>query len=186
MTFSLLPDCLAARLGGTLQSIEDAVAAAETAPSLARAADAVRSDAVHLPGAMRWLECRVRAVHRLLTTVRGLYPDRFLQCPAQVGAFRERLKSQAVLVGLRAQCAFHAVPGAAPTHSRRRTWLAASAITASAIGSSAVMDEDNASRGPGPPFAAPARARAPRRPWKRSAAMSLLSPPDSHSPRQPS
>ena len=104
MTFSLLPDCLAARFPGTLQSIEDAVAAAETAPSLARAADAVRSDAVHLPGAMRWLDRRVRAVHRLLTTVRGLYPDRFLQCPAQVGAFRERLKSQAVLVGLRAQC----------------------------------------------------------------------------------
>ena len=104
MTFSLLPDCLASRLGGTLQEAEEAVATAETAPSLARAADAVRADAVHLPGAMRWLGRRVRAVHRILTTVRGLYPDRFLQCPAQVGAFRERLKSEAVLVGLRGRC----------------------------------------------------------------------------------
>ena len=35
MTFSLLPDCLAAQLPGTLQALEDAVAVAEAAPSLA-------------------------------------------------------------------------------------------------------------------------------------------------------
>ena len=104
MTFSRLPDCLAARLGGTLQAIEDAVAAAEAAPSLAKAADALRCDAVHLPGAMRWLGRRVRAVHRNLAAVRGLWPERFLECPPEVGAFRERLKTEAVLVGLRGRC----------------------------------------------------------------------------------
>ena len=39
------------------------MASAEAAPSLANAADALRRDAVHLPGAMRWLLRRVRAVH---------------------------------------------------------------------------------------------------------------------------
>ena len=104
MTFSRLPDCLAARLGGTLQAVEEAVVEAEAAPSLAKAADALRRDAVHLPGAMRWLGRRVRAVHRNLAAVRGLWPERFLKCPPEVGAFRERLKTEAVLVGLRGRC----------------------------------------------------------------------------------
>ena len=74
-------------------------------------------------------------------------------------------------------------PQATDTRSRRRTWLAASAITASAIGSSTLVDEGVA-RGPLRLHAAPATVRAPRRPWKRSAAMALLLPPDSQSPRQ--
>ena len=53
---------------------------------------------------MRWLVRRVRAVHGNLTAVRGLCPERFLECAAEVGAFRERLKTEAVLVGLRGQC----------------------------------------------------------------------------------
>ena len=36
-TFSLLPDCLAARLPGTLAELEDAVATAERSPSVAAA-----------------------------------------------------------------------------------------------------------------------------------------------------
>ena len=100
-TFSLLPDCLAARLPGTLQGVEDAVAAAEAAPSVAVAADAVRAGAVLLPGAMRWVRRRVRLVHRSLTAVRGLFPDRFVGCAAEVGAFRVRLDTAAVLVRLR-------------------------------------------------------------------------------------
>ena len=51
-TFSLLPDCLAARLPGELDTLEAVVAHAEQAPSLAAAANALRRDAVELPGAM--------------------------------------------------------------------------------------------------------------------------------------
>ena len=101
MTFSLLPDCLAARLPGTLQGLEDVVAVAEAAPSLAAAADAVRRDAVLLPGAMRWVRRRVARVHRALTAVRGLCPERFVHCAAEVGALRTRLGTTAVLVHLR-------------------------------------------------------------------------------------
>ncbi len=100
-TFSLLPDCLAARLPGTLADLEAAVAVAEQAPSLAAAADAVRRDAVHLPGAVRWLRRRVRLAHRALTVVRGLFPERLARCAATVGAFRVRLDTDAVLVTLR-------------------------------------------------------------------------------------
>ena len=67
MTFSLLPDCLAARLPGTLQDLEEVVAVAEAASSLAAAADAVRRDAVLLPGAMRWL----RRTRVAVETMRG-------------------------------------------------------------------------------------------------------------------
>ena len=101
MTFSLLPDCLAARLPGTLQGVEEAVAAAEAAPSLAVAVEAVRAGAVLPRGAMRWLVRRVRLVRRSLTAVRGLFPDRFLGCAAEVGAFRVRLQTAAALVHLR-------------------------------------------------------------------------------------
>ena len=62
-TFSLLPDCLAARLPGTLDMLEAVVVAAEGARSLEAAANEVRRDAIELPGAMRWVRRRVRLVH---------------------------------------------------------------------------------------------------------------------------
>ena len=64
-TFSLLPDCLSARLPGTLDELETVVAHAERAPSLLAAANALRTDTVALPGAMRWVRRRVRRVHRV-------------------------------------------------------------------------------------------------------------------------
>ena len=105
MTFSLLPDCLAARLPGTLREAEEAVAAAEAAPSLAAAANAVRADAVHLPGAMRWLRRRVRYVHRVLHIVRGMRPDLLLGCAAGVIGARARLQTDIALVVLRGELA---------------------------------------------------------------------------------
>ena len=51
-TFSLLPDCLAARLPGELDHVETVVAHAEQAPSLAAVADELRRDAVELPGGL--------------------------------------------------------------------------------------------------------------------------------------
>ena len=100
-TFSLLPDCLAARLPGELDTLEAVVAHAEFAPSLAAAADEVRRDTVELPGAMRWVERRVRLVHHVLTIVIGLLPEPLARCIAEMGAVRTRLETETALRALR-------------------------------------------------------------------------------------
>jgi hypothetical protein len=89
-TFSLLPDCLAARLPGTLEEVERVVAVAEQAKSLEAAADALRPD-IDLPGAIRWVRRRVKAIHGALTTLLGLLPERFLGCLPRVLVLREYL-----------------------------------------------------------------------------------------------
>ena len=100
-TFSLLPDCLAARLPGTLAELEDAVFAAEHATSLAAAANAVRRDPIELPGAMRWLRRRIRLVRRALVEARSLLPAHLAGCPATVLGLRGRLGADAALLRLR-------------------------------------------------------------------------------------
>ena len=100
-TFSLLPDCLAARLPGELDELEAVVAHAEQAPSLAAAANALRRDAVELPGAMRWVERRVRLVHHVVSIVIGLLPEPLARCIAEMGAVRARLETDAALRALR-------------------------------------------------------------------------------------
>ena len=100
-TFSLLPDCLAARLPGTLDALEAVVVHAEHAPSVAAAANALRTDAVGLPGAMRWVRRRVRLVHHVLSIVIGLLPDRLARCVADMSAVRARLETDAALMVLR-------------------------------------------------------------------------------------
>ena len=57
---------------------------AEQASILAAAGDALRRDAVELPGAMRWVERRVRLVHHVLTIVIGLLPEQLARCPARL------------------------------------------------------------------------------------------------------
>ena len=111
-TFSLLPDCLAARLPGELDHVEAVVAHAEQAPSLAAAANALRRDAVELPGAMRWVERRVRLVHHVLTIVIGLLPEPFTRCIAEMGAVRTRLETETALRALRTLVTepLHALP----------------------------------------------------------------------------
>ena len=99
-TFSLLPDCLAARLPGTLAELEQVVAVVEQAPSLESAANGLRRD-IELPGALRWLRRRVRLVHRCLVILVGLLPDRLAGCAATVTAFQSRLDQDAVLTSLR-------------------------------------------------------------------------------------
>ena len=96
-TFSLLPDCLAARLPGTLAELEDAVATAERSPSVAEAARTLRFGRSEPAGAMRWLRRRIRLVRRALTAVRGLLPGRLAGCAATVLGFRARLGTDAVL-----------------------------------------------------------------------------------------
>ena len=101
-TFSRLPDCLAARLPGELDTLEAVVAHAEQAPSLSAAGDALRRDAVELPGAMRWVARRVRLVHHVLTIVIGLLPEPLARCIAEMGAVRTRLETETALRALRA------------------------------------------------------------------------------------
>ena len=100
-TFSLLPDCLAARLPGTLRRLEEVVVHAEQAPSLVKAADEIRRDGVQLAGAMRWVCRRVRLVQHVLRVVIGLLPQQLAGCRAELTACRRRLGSDAVLVSLR-------------------------------------------------------------------------------------
>lgn len=100
-TFSLLADCLAARLSGTLAEVEQVVMAVEQARSLQAAADVLRVH-IELPGAMRWTQRRVRAVHAGLSALRGVMPERFGARPAILTAFCEALKVAPVLSRLRA------------------------------------------------------------------------------------
>ena len=100
-TFSLLPDCLASRLPGTLAELEDAVAAQERASSLAAAARALRGGRSEPPGAMRWLRRRIRLVRRALAAVDGLLPEHLAGCPPSILAFRDRLGTDAALIWLR-------------------------------------------------------------------------------------
>lgn len=98
-TFSLLPDCLAARFPGSLCAIEQVVAQVEQAESLEAAADRLRPD-VELPGAIRWTRRRVRSVYAALTALRGLHPERFAG-PPTVRLFQQTLKRACVLPALR-------------------------------------------------------------------------------------
>jgi hypothetical protein len=101
-TFSLLPDCLAARFTGSLAAFEAAVACAEQAGSLERAADRLRPEVTDLFAAVRWLRRRKRLLQQLFSILRGLLPELFADCLPQVGVFRARLGGECALVRLRA------------------------------------------------------------------------------------
>jgi hypothetical protein len=103
-TFSLLPDCLAARLPGTLNELEEVVAVAEQAPSLEAAANILRLD-IELPGALRWIRRRIALVHRGLVLVIALLPDRLAGCLATVTHLRGHLGHETVLMALHAAAA---------------------------------------------------------------------------------
>jgi hypothetical protein len=120
-TFSLLPDHLAARFPGTLSEIERVVATVERAKSVEAAADALRSDPVTLPSAVRWVRRRVAPVRALLTIVVGLLPQLLLGCAPTIAALRTRLACPQVLVALRERANAHLQALARPLgfHHRR-------------------------------------------------------------------
>jgi hypothetical protein len=99
-TFSLLPDCFAARLSGQLSEVEAVVRAVEQAPSQAAACAQLRLD-IELPGVERWVARRVASVHTALHLLRGLLPDDFGGCAPTLTAFGERMGVAEVLVALR-------------------------------------------------------------------------------------
>jgi hypothetical protein len=99
-TFSLLPDCLAARLSGTLSEVEALVRAAEQAPSLEALCASERLE-IELPGALRWVRRRVQDVHASLLTLKGLLGEPFVAVAPTLTAFSAHLGVAEVLVALR-------------------------------------------------------------------------------------
>lgn len=99
VTFSLLPDCLSSRLGGSLDEAESAVVASESM-GVEAAAQALRVEEIELPGALRWLRRRRRGVRAAVLALVTAMPGR-LGTVAEVRAMRHVLGTQRALVALR-------------------------------------------------------------------------------------
>src|SRR5690606_41826558 len=100
VTFSLLPDCLASRLSGSLDEVEAAVVVAETAPTLTQAAQQLRPELADVRHALRWLRRRTVPVRAALTALVTLLPALSGVSPT-VTAVREVLGARQVLVTTR-------------------------------------------------------------------------------------
>ena len=98
-TLSLLPDCLSARLGGSLDEAERVVVASESV-GVEAAAQELRVDEIELPGALRWLRRRRRGVHAAVLALVTAMPGR-LGTVAEVRAIRSLLGTDRALVALR-------------------------------------------------------------------------------------
>jgi hypothetical protein len=129
-TFSLLPDCLASRLSGGLDAVEEVVAAVEDklaqGASIEVAADQVRPNTdegapdIGLPSAVRWVRRRLAPVHRALLALVTLLPGR-LGGQARVLAVRRALATPHALVRLRQLGAAHLAAIEPPLGFGRRT-----------------------------------------------------------------
>ncbi len=107
-TVSALPDCLAARVTGSLEEVEAAVRVAEGAASRAAAVEQARPPGQgSLASAQRWLGRRVQWVVVLLVTVKGLHPERFTGVAPTLAGFGQQLDSETVLRALREVAAAH-------------------------------------------------------------------------------
>lgn len=98
-TFSLLPDCMAARLMGSLDEVEAVVVRVEGSKGVESAASALRPD-VELPGAVRWVRRRFKGVRMALLALVTLMPGRLGSTP-ELRAVRSALASERALVDLR-------------------------------------------------------------------------------------
>jgi hypothetical protein len=99
-TFSLLPDCLAAKLPGSLVEIEQVLRTVEQAPSLEAAAGKLRPD-IQLPGALRWVRRRTMLVHAALAALIALCPAAFCGCEPTLSSVGARQKTEWVVPTLR-------------------------------------------------------------------------------------
>lgn len=105
MTFSLLPDFLASRLSSTLDEVEQVVCVSESAGSLEAAADKLRPD-IQLPGRLRWVHRRLKAVRTVLTVLVTLMPEQ-LPVAAKLSAVRVHLGTEQALMVLRERGEVH-------------------------------------------------------------------------------
>jgi hypothetical protein len=99
-TFSLLADCFAARLSGSLAEVEGVVVAVEQSRTREAAAEALRED-IELPGALRWIRRRLKPVQAALTLLLGLFPDLLSGCQPTLSDFRQWFGVECVLPRLR-------------------------------------------------------------------------------------
>lgn len=110
-SISLLPSFLAARLSGTLASVERVVAEVEGARSLAAAVEVLHpadaEDAIGSICALRSVRRRVRAVRAVLLALVTLMPERFMGVATTLAAFRTALGRHDVLVALREMAERH-------------------------------------------------------------------------------
>ena len=102
-TVSLLPDCFAAWVKGSLEEQEGPVRVAEAAVIQAQAAERVRpAGECSLASAQRWLQRRAEWIWMVLAAVKTLYPERFTGVEPSLAGFGQQLGSEAVLRTLRA------------------------------------------------------------------------------------
>lgn len=118
MTFSLLPDCMCARMGGSLDEAERVVSLSDSI-GVEKAAMGLRVDAVQLPGALRWLRRRRAGVHAALLALITALPGQ-LGSVAEIDAVRSVLNVPRVLVALREIGAVHLQALPAPLGFDRR------------------------------------------------------------------
>lgn len=117
-TFSLLPDCMCARMGGSLDEAERVVSLSESM-GVEEAAMGLRVGEVELPGAVRWLRRRRIGVHAALLALITELPGQ-LGTVAEVEAVRLVLNAPRVLVALREIGAAHLQALPAPLGYGRR------------------------------------------------------------------
>jgi hypothetical protein len=120
VTFSLLPDHLAARFPGTLCEIEEVVATYEQGKTVAATADALRGTCVLFPSAVRWVRRRLALVRAVLSIVVGLYPQLLRGCAPSIAGLRGCLGCPQVLMQLRevAQAHLQTLPRPLGFHRR--------------------------------------------------------------------
>lgn len=98
-TFSLLPDCLASHMAGTLADIEDVIVIVENSRTQTEVAQQIRMD-IELPGVFRWLRRRLCSVKMGLILLTQIFPSLF-QCAPRVTSFRSILNVEYVLPHIR-------------------------------------------------------------------------------------
>jgi len=118
MTFSLLPDCMCARMGGSLDETERVVALSDTI-GVEKAAMELRVDEVELPGALRWLRRRRQGVRAALLALITALPGQ-LGSVGEIDAVRSALNVPRALVALREIGAAHLHSLPAPLGFGRR------------------------------------------------------------------
>ena len=105
-TISLLPDCLSARLPGTLIDVELVLNKVQESLSQEDAADKIRKD-IELPGALRWIRRRIFLVKVSLAMLMGLLPSLPKDCIPTVSCFQDFLDLKFALPALRGYAQEH-------------------------------------------------------------------------------